>query len=195
MSDVYFAYYSWFAIFLGKCVKISSKNSMESGTESSSPSHRPPVFLTPAAKKCNRVSGERRSLQEWLIHLLALKPCRKHDLIQRLEKSNMFPRDHTELLSALDEVWIYTCLLYPFYKKNPGLDSGFLNSGSFQVRPSITPLLFRTYICDSAKGFYSIQKQAVFNPVFLDTFTLTANLGRHSNNLLAQCKRGIINNY
>ncbi|KAG8575436.1 hypothetical protein GDO81_009552 [Engystomops pustulosus] len=87
-----------------KCVKISSKNNMETETESSSPSHRPPVFLTPAAKKCNRVSGERRPLQEWLIHLLALKPCRKHELIQRLEKSNMFPRDHTELLSALDEV-------------------------------------------------------------------------------------------
>ncbi|XP_044139178.1 RNA polymerase II elongation factor ELL3 isoform X1 [Bufo gargarizans] len=87
-----------------KCVKISSKNHMESRTESSSPTHRPPVFLTPAAKKCNRVSGERRTIQEWLIHLLALKPCRKHDLIQRLEKSNMFPRDHTELLSALDEV-------------------------------------------------------------------------------------------
>ncbi|XP_069622244.1 RNA polymerase II elongation factor ELL3 isoform X2 [Ranitomeya imitator] len=87
-----------------KCVKISGKNNMESGPQSSSPSHRPPVFLTPAAKKCNRVNGERRPLQEWLIHLLALKPCRKHDLIQRLEKSNMFPRDHTELLSALDEV-------------------------------------------------------------------------------------------
>ncbi|XP_075711370.1 RNA polymerase II elongation factor ELL3 [Rhinoderma darwinii] len=87
-----------------KCVKISSKNNMESGIESSSPNHRPPVFLTPAAKKCNRVSGERRPLQEWLIHLLALKPYRKHDLIQRLEKSNMFPRDHTELLCALDEV-------------------------------------------------------------------------------------------
>ncbi|KAM3925560.1 RNA polymerase II elongation factor ELL3 [Leptodactylus fuscus] len=87
-----------------KCVKISSKNNMESGPESSSPNHRPPVFLTPAAKKCNRVNGERRPLQEWLIHLLALKPCRKHSLIERLEKSNMFPRDHTELLSALDEV-------------------------------------------------------------------------------------------
>ncbi|KAM4039752.1 RNA polymerase II elongation factor ELL3 [Anomaloglossus baeobatrachus] len=87
-----------------KCVKLSSKNNTDSGTQSCSPSHRPPVFLTPAAKKCNRVNGERRPLQEWLIHLLALKPCRKHDLIQRLEKSNMFPRDHTELLSALDEV-------------------------------------------------------------------------------------------
>ncbi|XP_056428038.1 RNA polymerase II elongation factor ELL3 isoform X2 [Hyla sarda] len=87
-----------------KCVKMPCKHNMESGTESSSPSQRPPVFLTPAAKKCNRVSGERRPLQEWLIHLLALKPCRKHDLIQRLEKSNMFPRDHTELLCALDEV-------------------------------------------------------------------------------------------
>ncbi|XP_069812749.1 RNA polymerase II elongation factor ELL3 isoform X2 [Dendropsophus ebraccatus] len=87
-----------------KCVKMPSKNNMESVTESCSPSHRPPVFLTPAAKKCNRVSGERRPLQEWLIHLLALKPCRKHELIQRLEKSNMFARDHTELLSALDEV-------------------------------------------------------------------------------------------
>ncbi|KAG9489217.1 hypothetical protein GDO78_005293 [Eleutherodactylus coqui] len=87
-----------------KCVKVSGKNNMESGTEISSPSYRPPVFLTPAAKKCNRVSGERRPLQEWLIHLLALKPSRKHELIQRLEKSNMFPRDHTELLSALDEV-------------------------------------------------------------------------------------------
>ncbi|KAM5170992.1 RNA polymerase II elongation factor ELL3 [Mantella aurantiaca] len=87
-----------------KCVKIPNKMSTESNTEGSPSSHRPPVFLTPAAKKCNRVNGERRPLQEWLIQLLALKPYRKHDLILRLEKSNTFPRDQTELLSALDVV-------------------------------------------------------------------------------------------
>ncbi|XP_075063949.1 RNA polymerase II elongation factor ELL3 [Mixophyes fleayi] len=87
-----------------KYVKIANKNNLESSTESSPSSHRPAVFLTPAAKKCNRVSGEQRPLQEWLIHLLALKPYRKHDLILRLEKSNTFPRDQTQLLSALDEV-------------------------------------------------------------------------------------------
>ncbi|KAM9311086.1 RNA polymerase II elongation factor ELL3 [Gastrophryne carolinensis] len=87
-----------------KCVKSSSKSSTESNTESSSPSHRPPVFLTPAAKKCNRVNGERRSIQEWLIQLLALKPSRKHELIMRLEKSNTFPKDQSELLSTLDVV-------------------------------------------------------------------------------------------
>ncbi|XP_018422411.1 PREDICTED: RNA polymerase II elongation factor ELL3 [Nanorana parkeri] len=87
-----------------KCVKIPNKMSMESNTEGSPSNHRPPVFLTPAAKKCNRVNGERRPLQEWLIQLLALKPYRKHDLILRLEKSNTFPRDQTELLSALDVV-------------------------------------------------------------------------------------------
>ncbi|XP_077328137.1 RNA polymerase II elongation factor ELL3 isoform X1 [Lithobates pipiens] len=87
-----------------KCVKIPSKMSVESNTEGSPSCHRPPVFLTPAAKKCNRVNGERRPLQEWLIQLLALKPYRKHDLILRLEKSNTFPRDQAELLSALDVV-------------------------------------------------------------------------------------------
>ncbi|XP_072258869.1 RNA polymerase II elongation factor ELL3 [Pyxicephalus adspersus] len=87
-----------------KCVKIPNKMSIEPNTESSLSTHRPPVFLTPAAKKCNRVNGERRPLQEWLIQLLAVKPYRKHDLILRLEKSNTFPRDHSELLSVLDVV-------------------------------------------------------------------------------------------
>ncbi|KAM4749019.1 RNA polymerase II elongation factor ELL3 [Rhinophrynus dorsalis] len=87
-----------------KCVKIPSKNSMEQSKESSPCSRRPPVFLTPAAKKCSRVGGENRPLQEWLIHLLALKPLRKQDLIQRLEKSNAVPRDQTELQSILDMV-------------------------------------------------------------------------------------------
>ncbi|XP_063781944.1 RNA polymerase II elongation factor ELL3 isoform X2 [Pseudophryne corroboree] len=87
-----------------KYVKIANKSSLESSADGSPSSHRPPVFLTPAAKKCNRVNGEQRSLQEWLVHLLALKPYRKHDLILRLEKSNTFPRDQTHLLTALDEV-------------------------------------------------------------------------------------------
>ncbi|XP_068131380.1 RNA polymerase II elongation factor ELL3 isoform X2 [Hyperolius riggenbachi] len=87
-----------------KCLKIPGKSTAESNTESPPPVPRPPVFLTPAAKKCNRVNGERRPLQEWLIQLLALKPYRKHDLIMRLEKSNTFPRDQMELLSALDVV-------------------------------------------------------------------------------------------
>ncbi|XP_053573698.1 RNA polymerase II elongation factor ELL isoform X2 [Bombina bombina] len=87
-----------------KCVKISSKNSLEITKEDSPCNRRPPVFLTPAAKKCSRVGDEQRPLQEWLIHILALRPHRQQDIILRLEKSNAVPREQTELLSTLDMV-------------------------------------------------------------------------------------------
>ncbi|XP_053318198.1 RNA polymerase II elongation factor ELL3 [Spea bombifrons] len=111
MSQVEKETWSWTAIeikpgasYRSKCVKIPSKNSVEVGKEDSPSRRRPAVFLTPAAKKCNRVYGEHRPLQEWLIHLLALKPHRKQDLILRLEKGNALPRDHTELMSMLHMV-------------------------------------------------------------------------------------------
>ncbi|KAM4678587.1 RNA polymerase II elongation factor ELL3 isoform 2-T2 [Discoglossus pictus] len=90
--------------YRSKGVKIANKNKVEVSKEDSPCSRRPPVFLTPAAKKCSRVGIEQRPLQEWLIHLLALKPHRKQDLILRLEKSSALPREQTELMSTLDMV-------------------------------------------------------------------------------------------
>ncbi|XP_063305032.1 RNA polymerase II elongation factor ELL3 [Pelobates fuscus] len=92
------------ASYRSKCVKIPSKNSMEHGKEGSPCNRHPTVFLTPAAKKCNRVNGEHRPLQEWLIHLLAIKPHRKQDVVLRLEKAHALPKEQTELQSTLDMV-------------------------------------------------------------------------------------------
>uniref|UniRef100_A0A8C5QIG3 OCEL domain-containing protein n=1 Tax=Leptobrachium leishanense TaxID=445787 RepID=A0A8C5QIG3_9ANUR len=91
------------ASYRSKCVKIPKKN-MEPAKDGSCCNRRPAVFLTPAAKKCNRINGEKRPLQEWIIHLLAIKPHRKQDLIMRLEKARALPIEQTELLSTLDMV-------------------------------------------------------------------------------------------
>ncbi|KAM8973569.1 RNA polymerase II elongation factor ELL3 [Pelodytes ibericus] len=91
------------ASYRTKCVKIPNKT-MDLNKEDSSCSRPPSVFLTPAAKKCKRVNGDHRPLQEWLIHLLALKPHRKQDLLLRLQRANALPREHAEPLSMLDMV-------------------------------------------------------------------------------------------
>ncbi|OCT89684.1 RNA polymerase II elongation factor ELL3 [Xenopus laevis] len=87
-----------------KYVKIPTKNNMEASKEESQCSQRPPVFLTPAAKKCNRVSVENRPLQEWIVHLLALKPYKKQKIISRLEKAGENLREQKDLLATLDLV-------------------------------------------------------------------------------------------
>ncbi|OCT86865.1 RNA polymerase II elongation factor ELL [Xenopus laevis] len=87
-----------------KYVKIPAKKNMEGSKEESQCSRRPPVFLTPAAKKCNRVGVENRPLQEWVVHLLALKPYKKQDIIPRLEKAGENHREQKDLLATLDLV-------------------------------------------------------------------------------------------
>ncbi|MEE6503374.1 hypothetical protein FKM82_004808 [Ascaphus truei] len=92
------------ASYRSKCVKVPNKNSMELSKEGSPCSRRPPVFLTPAAKKCSRVGVEQRPLQEWLVHLLALKPHRVQDVVLRLERANVHSKEQTEVLSTLEMV-------------------------------------------------------------------------------------------
>ncbi|KAE8618064.1 hypothetical protein XENTR_v10009262 [Xenopus tropicalis] len=87
-----------------KYAKIPAKNTVEANKEESQCSRRPHVFLTPAAKKCNRVGVENRPLQEWVVHLLALKPYKKQDIIARLEKAGENLREQKELLATLDLV-------------------------------------------------------------------------------------------
>ncbi|XP_069481277.1 RNA polymerase II elongation factor ELL3 isoform X2 [Ambystoma mexicanum] len=85
-----------------KGAKVPSKpdSSMEV-TPSEKP---PPVFLTPAAKKCHYTTSESKPLRAWLVHQLALRPHRKTDLLQRLEKSTVPPRDRADLSPVLETV-------------------------------------------------------------------------------------------
>ncbi|KAG8440592.1 hypothetical protein GDO86_006369 [Hymenochirus boettgeri] len=84
--------------------KIPCQNNVDTNKEESPSSDRPPVFLTPAAKKCNRITAENRPLLDWLIHLLALKPHKKQDIILRLERTNGIYREQKDILTILDMV-------------------------------------------------------------------------------------------
>ncbi|KAL0968307.1 hypothetical protein UPYG_G00265120 [Umbra pygmaea] len=82
----------------GKCVKIQRKQSLPSTMESSS-KHSPsnkrsvaPGTLTP------------RPLKDRVIHVLALKPYRKLELLLWLERERASPKDKSDLGTVLDEV-------------------------------------------------------------------------------------------
>ncbi|KAJ1180169.1 hypothetical protein NDU88_005393 [Pleurodeles waltl] len=88
--------------YRNKCVKMPNKS--DSSMECSLPEKPPPVFLTPAAKKCNYTVSEQRPLREWLVHHLALKPHRKADLLLRLEKTTISLKDRADVSSVLELV-------------------------------------------------------------------------------------------
>nr|XP_033776768.1 RNA polymerase II elongation factor ELL3 isoform X2 [Geotrypetes seraphini] len=94
------------ASYHGKCVKIPKKHGLESSEDSCTSSKRSHVFLTPAARKSHPAlnNSEPRPLREWLLHLLALKPYRKLELLLRLERANISLQDQAELQSVLEMV-------------------------------------------------------------------------------------------
>lgn len=87
-----------FVLVLGKCVKVQRKQGLVSGSESNnkhSPSNKRNLVPSPVAH---------RPLRDRIIHLLALKPYRKPELLLWLERERSSPKDKADLTSLLDEV-------------------------------------------------------------------------------------------
>ncbi|XP_010899929.2 RNA polymerase II elongation factor ELL2 [Esox lucius] len=83
----------------GKCVKIQRKQSLSSGMDSSSNKH------SPSNKRSGAPSSVAlRPLKDRIIHVLALKPYRKPELLLWLERERASPKDKTDLGTVLDEV-------------------------------------------------------------------------------------------
>ncbi|XP_061781225.1 RNA polymerase II elongation factor ELL2 [Nerophis lumbriciformis] len=85
-----------------KCVKVQRKQGLVSGSDSSSsssnkhsPSNKRSLVPSPVAH---------RPLRDRVIHLLALKPYRKPELLLWLERERASPKDKADLTSVLDEV-------------------------------------------------------------------------------------------
>ncbi|KAM7396691.1 hypothetical protein PAMP_019714 [Pampus punctatissimus] len=80
-----------------KCVKVHRKQGLVSGSDSSnkhSPSNKRSLVPSPVAH---------RPLRDRIIHLLALKPYRKPELLLWLERERASPKDKADLTSVLDE--------------------------------------------------------------------------------------------
>ncbi|KAM4573742.1 RNA polymerase II elongation factor ELL2 [Odontesthes bonariensis] len=81
-----------------KCVKVQRKQGLVSGSDGSnkhSPSNKRSFLPSPVAH---------RSLRDRIIHLLALKPYRKPEVLLWLERERSSPKDRADLTSVLDEV-------------------------------------------------------------------------------------------
>ncbi|XP_028814388.1 RNA polymerase II elongation factor ELL [Denticeps clupeoides] len=81
-----------------KCVKIKRKPVLPSATDASnkhSPSNKRSSVPSPVAH---------RPLRDRLIHLLALKPYRRPELLLWLERDRASPKDKTDLSTVLEEV-------------------------------------------------------------------------------------------
>lgn len=75
---------------------------MVTGSDSSnrlSPSNKRSLVPSPVAH---------RPLRDRVIHLLALKPYRKPELLLWLERERAAPKDKADLTSVLDEVRLWT---------------------------------------------------------------------------------------
>ncbi|XP_055078395.1 RNA polymerase II elongation factor ELL isoform X2 [Periophthalmus magnuspinnatus] len=80
----------------GKFVKVQRKQTLVSdGFNKLSPSYKRNLAPSPAAQ---------RPLLERVIHLLALKPYRKPELLRSLEREGLTPKDKADLSAVLDEV-------------------------------------------------------------------------------------------
>ncbi|XP_028306326.1 RNA polymerase II elongation factor ELL isoform X2 [Gouania willdenowi] len=81
-----------------KCVKVQRKQGLVSGSDGSnkhSPSNKRSLIPSPVAH---------RPLRDRIIHLLALKPYKKPELLLWLERERATPKDKADLISVLEEV-------------------------------------------------------------------------------------------
>lgn len=79
-------------------MKVQRKQGLVSGSDGSnkhSPSNKRSLVPSPVAH---------RPLRDRIIHLLALKPYRKPELLLWLERERASPKDKADLTSVLDEV-------------------------------------------------------------------------------------------
>ncbi|XP_048887429.1 RNA polymerase II elongation factor ELL2 [Brienomyrus brachyistius] len=111
--------------YQGKCVKVQKKAGQASGPDGLSK-------LSPTYKRsCPAGSAGvtvHRPLRERLIHLLALKPYRKPELLLWLERERASPREKAELAPILEEV----------AKQNP-------RDQSFTLKDDMYPLVQRDW--------------------------------------------------
>uniref|UniRef100_A0A3B3QBM9 Si:ch211-13k12.2 n=1 Tax=Paramormyrops kingsleyae TaxID=1676925 RepID=A0A3B3QBM9_9TELE len=111
--------------YQGKCVKVQKKAGQAPGPDGLS-KHSPTYKRScPAGSAGVTVH---RPLRERLIHLLALKPYRKPDLLLWLERERASPREKAELTPLLEEV----------AKQNP-------RDQSFTLKDDIYPLVQRDW--------------------------------------------------
>ncbi|CAF94514.1 unnamed protein product, partial [Tetraodon nigroviridis] len=85
-----------------KCIKVQRKQAVVTGSDSSnklSPSNKRSLVPSPVAH---------RPLRDRIVHLLALKPYRKPELLLWLERERAAPKDKADLTSVLDEVRLWT---------------------------------------------------------------------------------------
>nr|XP_005989805.1 PREDICTED: RNA polymerase II elongation factor ELL3 [Latimeria chalumnae] len=93
------------ATYRSKGVNVAKKPGLCSISKGLNFRKSSPASPTQMPKKAAATSTlTHRALRERLIHLLALKPFRKPELILWLEREGAHPRDKTELPSLLDEV-------------------------------------------------------------------------------------------
>lgn len=82
-------------------MKVQRKKALVSGSDSSnkhSPSNKRSLVSSPVAH---------RPLRDRIIHLLALKPYKKPELLLWLERERAGPKDKADLTSVLDEVKLW----------------------------------------------------------------------------------------
>ncbi|XP_054631324.1 RNA polymerase II elongation factor ELL2 isoform X2 [Dunckerocampus dactyliophorus] len=85
-----------------KCVKVQRKQGLVSGSDSSSGGSNK---HSPSNKRCLVPSPvAHRPLRDRIIHLLALKPYRKPELLLWLERERASLKDKADLISVLDEI-------------------------------------------------------------------------------------------
>ncbi|XP_061538835.1 RNA polymerase II elongation factor ELL [Phycodurus eques] len=87
--------------FVGKRVQIRKPVSALSDVAPSRRSSRPVIISSSAVKKA---STQHRPLRERLVHLLALKPYKKPELLLRLQKDGLLQSDKDSLDSHLQQV-------------------------------------------------------------------------------------------
>lgn len=91
----------FFLLTSGKKVQIRKPALNQSDIAPLRRSSRPVIISSSAQKKS---TAQHRPLRERLIHLLALKPYKKPELILRLQKDGLLPLDKDSLDSHLQQV-------------------------------------------------------------------------------------------
>lgn len=87
----------------------SSFRVLESTRSSSAPANQESTSTDPEAIRVAKVKGQ--SIQDRVVHLLALKPYKFNHLVQKLQRDGLTAREHKALKSVLAEVGVHSPLL------------------------------------------------------------------------------------
>lgn len=108
-----------FFLFAGKCFKVQKRHGPAPVSDSFPFRKHSPPNPTLAVKRSSTSSIVlQRPLRDRIIHLLALKPYRKPELILWLEREKANPKDKADLALVLDAVRLRVSFTYfAFYIK------------------------------------------------------------------------------